>query len=123
MTSVRYSGKTLKTSKINDIIILVRRMVEAKSREYFHSSKQVSVTMLRDNFTKHIEPFVDDVSKFGMHSIKSGAASNPAYGRIPGDLLDIHAGWKCPSLKSRCIKHTEHRWWLFKCVKSTFAVI
>ena len=35
---------------------------------------------------------MDDVSKFGMHSIKSGAASNPAYGRIPGDLLDIHAG-------------------------------
>ena len=39
VTCVRYSGKTLKTSKINDIIILVRRMVEAKSREYFHSSK------------------------------------------------------------------------------------
>ena len=39
LTSVRYSGKTLKTSKINDIITLVRRMVEAKSREYFHSSK------------------------------------------------------------------------------------
>ena len=39
VTSVRYSGKTLKTSKINDIITLVRRMVEAKSREYFHSSK------------------------------------------------------------------------------------
>ena len=39
LTSVRYSGKTMKTSKINDIITLVRRMVEAKSREYFHSSK------------------------------------------------------------------------------------
>ena len=39
VTSVRYSGKTLKTSKINDIITLVRRMVEAKSRKYFHSSK------------------------------------------------------------------------------------
>ena len=39
MSSVRYSGKTFKSSKINDIIILVRRMVEAKSRKYFHSSK------------------------------------------------------------------------------------
>ena len=39
VTSVHYSGKTLKTSKINHIITLVRRMVEAKSREYFHSSK------------------------------------------------------------------------------------
>ena len=56
------------------------------------STLLVSITTLRDDFKKHIELFVDDVSKFGMHSIKSGAASNPAYGRIPGDLLDIHAG-------------------------------
>ena len=35
---------------------------------------------------------MEEVSKFGMHSIKSGTAFNPAYGRIPGDLLDIHAG-------------------------------
>lgn len=50
---------------------------------------------------------MDDVPKFGMHSIKSGAASNPACGRIPGDPLDMYAGWKCPSSKSRYIKHTS----------------
>ena len=50
------------------------------------------MTTLRHDFKKHIEPFVEEVSKFGMHSIKSGTAFNPAYGRIPGDLLDIHAG-------------------------------
>ena len=48
--------------------------------------------MLRHDFKKYIEPFVEEVSKFGMHSIKSGTAFNPAYGRNPGDLLDIHAG-------------------------------
>lgn len=41
-----------------------------------------------------------------MHSIKSGAEFNSAYRRIPGDLLDIHTGWKRPSSKSRYIKHT-----------------
>ena len=54
-------------------------MVKGKSREYFHSSKRVSVNTLKYDFKKYIEPFVDDVSKFGMHSIKSGAAFNSAY--------------------------------------------
>ena len=70
--------------------LLDRRVVKAKSREYFHSSKEVSLTTLRDDFKKHIEPFVNDVFKFGTHNIKSGAASNHAYGSIPGDILDIH---------------------------------
>ena len=81
-------------------------MVKGKSREYFHSSKRVSVNTLKYDFKKYIEPFVDDVSKFGMHCIKSGAEFNSAYRRIPGDLLDIHTGWKRPSSKSRYIKHT-----------------
>ena len=71
--------------------LLDRRVVEAKSREYFHSSKEVSLTTQRDDFKKHIEPFVNDVFKFGTHNIKSGAASNHAYGSIPGDILDLHA--------------------------------
>ena len=70
--------------------LLDGRVVKAKSREYFNSSKEVSLTTLRDDFKKDIEPFVNDVFKFGTHNIKSGAASNHAYGSIPGDILDIH---------------------------------
>ena len=61
---------------------------------------------LREEFKKYIQPFVDDVAKYGTHSMRSGAASNPACRRIPGDLLDMHAGWRCPSSKNRYIKHT-----------------
>ena len=39
-------------------------------------------------------------------SMRSGAASNPACRRIPADLLDMQAGWRCPSSKNRYIKHT-----------------
>lgn len=49
---------------------------------------------------------MDDVSKFGMYDIESGAAFNPACGRIPGDLSHIHTGWTCPSSKLIQIKHT-----------------
>ena len=59
----------------------------------------VSVSTLREEFKKHIRPFVSDISKYGTHSIKSVAASNPACRKIAGDLLDIHAGWRCESTK------------------------
>ena len=59
---------------------------------------------LREEFKKFIEPFVDDISKYGTHSMRS--ASNPVCRRVPGDLLDMHAGWRCPSSKNRYTKHT-----------------
>ena len=65
----------------------------------------VSVSTLREEFKKHIKPFVCDISKYGTHGMKSGAASNPACRKIAGDLLDIHAGWRCESTKHRYIKH------------------
>ena len=44
--------------------------------------------------------------KYSMRSMRSGAASNTACRRIPGDLLDMHAGWRYPSSKNIYIKHT-----------------
>jgi len=78
---------------------------DCRSKEYFHSSLGVSVSTLREEFKKHIKPFVSDISKYGIHSIKFGAASNAACKKIAGDLLDIHAGWRCESTKHRYIKH------------------
>ena len=80
---------------------LVRRIVRSKSGEYFHASMGVSISTLREEFKNYIQPFVDVVSKYGTHSVRSGAASNTACRRIPGDLLDMHAGWRCPSSKNR----------------------
>ena len=93
-------------SQSNSLYPLVRRIVRSKSGEYFHASMGVSISTLREEFKKYIQPFVDDVSKYGTHSVRSSAASNHACERIPGDLLDMHAGWKRPSSKNRYVKHT-----------------
>ena len=85
---------------------LVRRIVKTKSKEYFHVSKGVSYTTLREEFRKYVKPFVDDIKWYGMHSIKSGAASNPACRNLSADLLDMHAGWRCANSKNRYIKRT-----------------
>ena len=65
----------------------------------------VSVSTLREEFKKHIKPFVSDISRYSTHSMKSGAASNPACRKIAGDLLDIHAGWRCESTKHIYLYH------------------
>ena len=82
---------------------LIRCIVKSKAGECFHASRGVSVSTLRQEFKKFIEPFVDEYS---MHNMRSDAASYPACRRIPGDLLDMHAGWGWPSSKNRYIKHT-----------------
>ena len=64
------------------------------------------MSTLRKEFRKFIEPFVNDISKYSMHSMRSGAASNPACRSITGDLLDMHSGSRCPSSKNRYIMHT-----------------
>ena len=102
---VSITGRIIKVlSQSNPLYPFDRRIVKSKSGEYFHASKGVSFSS-REEFKKYIQPFVDDVSKYGTHSMRSGAASNPACRRIPGDLLDMHAGWRCPSSKNRYIKH------------------
>ena len=58
------------------------------------------------NLGNRVKPFVDDIASYGTHSIKSGAASNTACRSISANLLDMHAGWKCPTSKDRYIKHT-----------------
>ena len=61
---------------------LVRRTVRSKSNEKFHDSKGVSYSTLRDEFRKFLKPFASDVKAYGLHSIKSGAASNPGCSKV-----------------------------------------
>ena len=68
---------------------LVRRIVKSKSKEYSHATKGVSYTTLREEFKKYVRPLVDDIASYGTHSIKSGAAWNPACRSVSVDLLDI----------------------------------
>ena len=45
-----------------------------KSKEYFHASKGVSYTTLREEFRKYVKPFVDDI---------------PSYARIVSSLAPL----------------------------------
>ena len=83
-----------------------------------------SYTTLREEFRKYVKPFVNDIAKYGTHSIKSGAASNPACKNISADLLDMHAGWKCATSKHRYIKRSVNdRLKVSRSIALLFAII
>ena len=83
---------------------MIRRRIHKKKNKEFHRSKGISYYTLRQEFRMHLSPFVDDISKFGLLSIKAGGASNPGLRNVDGDLLDRHAGSRNPRSKRRYIK-------------------
>ena len=55
---------------------------------------------IREEFKRHIAPFVEDSPIYG-----TGAAPNPFYKKRAEGLLDKHAGWKCSKTKWRYMKY------------------
>ena len=52
-----------------------------------------SISILREEFKRHIKLFVSDISKYSTHSMKSNAASNPACRKIAGDFSVRYSCW------------------------------
>ena len=85
---------------------LIRRILRSKSNEYFHRSKEVVYSTIRNEFKKYVKPFVEDIDIFCTHSMRSGSATNAAW-HVSSDLLDFHVGWRSSSSKNRYIDRTN----------------
>ena len=83
---------------------VLRRIVQKRDGKAFHHKLEILYTTLSHEFIEHLSPFVDDVKKFDLHSIKSGEASNQALRNVNGELLDRHVGWKSCKSKRRHMK-------------------
>ena len=92
----------------NKNLPLVRRIVKSKSKEYFHPCKSVSYSTIRDEFKKFLGQFVSNVNDFALHSIKSGATSNPGCRLRNDNIIDRHAGWRHPVSKNRYVQYTTN---------------
>ena len=86
---------------------LIRRILKSKSiNEYFHLSKGVGYSTIRNEFKKFVKPFVEDIDRFCTHSMRSGSATKAPW-HFSSDLLDLHVGWRSHSSKNRYIDRTN----------------
>lgn len=66
--------------------------------------KHISYSTLRDLFHKALAPHVKDVSKFCLHSLRSGGASAAANRGIKDRMFKRHGRWSSENAKDGYIK-------------------
>lgn len=66
--------------------------------------KALSYSTLRDLFRLALRPHVQDISKYGLHSLRSGGATRAANMGIPDRLFKRHGRWRSENAKDGYIK-------------------
>ncbi len=80
-------------------------------------NRPLSYTRLRELFLSGIAPVVDDVSLYGLHSLRSGGATAAANNGIPDRLFKRHGRWgphtidRFASYYNKKINRFDSRFW------------
>jgi hypothetical protein len=61
--------------------------------------KNITYTTLRELFIEAIKPHVEDVTQYGLHSLRSGGATAAANNGIPERLFKRHGLWLSENAK------------------------
>ena len=59
---------------------------------------------MRELFVNAFQPFVADIKKFGLHSLRSGGASTSANLGISDRLFKRHGRWRSETAKDGYVK-------------------
>ena len=65
------------------------------------NSKAISYSTLREHFIEAFKPYVSDILRCGLHSLRSGGATAAASHGIPDRLFKGHGRWLSESAKDR----------------------
>ncbi len=63
------------------------------------SNSTMSYTRLREVFIEAFSPFVSDIRKYGLHSLRSGGATAAANNGIPDRMFKRHGRWRSENAK------------------------
>ena len=69
-----------------------------------HQNKQISYTKFRELFLQAFKPFVPDISKYCVHSLRAGGATSAANNGIPDRLFKRHGRWQSENAKDGYVK-------------------
>ena len=67
----------------------------------------MSYTRVREIVLDAIRPLVEDVSKYGVHSLRAGGATVAAQSGVPDRLFKRHGRWKCENAKDGYVKDSQ----------------
>ena len=67
-------------------------------------NKSMSYTRLRELFKEALSPFVPDIGRFGLHSLRSGGATAAANNGIPDRMFKRHGRWRSENAKDGYVK-------------------
>ena len=73
------------------------------------TNQPLSYTRVRELILDALKPLVDDVSSFGVHSLRAGGATTAANAGISDRLLKRHGRWKTDIAKDGYVQDSEER--------------
>jgi hypothetical protein len=74
------------------------------SYELRKDNKPLTYTRIRELFKNALEPFVTDVNKYGLNSLRSGGATTSASLGVPDRLFKRHGRWRSETSKDGHVK-------------------
>ena len=99
--------KYLKWAKLEDeseLYLFAQLSATKKGYKLRNSNKPLSYSNFRTLFLRAMKPFVEDVDKFCLHSLRAGGASAAANNGIPDRLFKRHGRWLSESAKDGFVK-------------------
>lgn len=71
------------------------------------ANQPMSYTRVREIVLDAIRPLMEDVSKYGVHSLRAGGATVAAQSGVPDRLFKRHGRWKCENAKDGYVKDSH----------------
>ena len=87
----------------DSVLPVIRRFTHSK-RGLIATSHGLSYTRTREIVLHALKPLVPDISKFGLHSLRSGGASSASNNNVPPFLISQHGRWKTEKARDTYIK-------------------
>ena len=105
MCPVENVKKLIAWVDLKDDIFLFCNLCHSKSGYSARKdNKRMSYSNLRDQFLNAIAPNVNDIKKYGLHSLRSGGATSAANSGVQDRMFKRHGCWLSESAKDGYIK-------------------
>eukprot|EP00111_Clytia_hemisphaerica_P010708 TCONS_00031270-protein len=91
-----------KLSRPNDYLFC--RLFKCKIGHSAHGNLPISYTTARDSLKGHLTGIVEDKAKYGLHSLRSGGATEAANNGVSDRMISKHGRWSSNTSRDTYIK-------------------